>query len=113
MESFKESILTERVRSAKKWCIITVILKSVLAIAVCVAYFINLSWLAELIVISVVISLLLPLGFHGAFIENLLEYNTQVIEDRQQLNATEANEHFGKMSERITKLEISIERNAT
>ncbi|TMN94762.1 hypothetical protein [Pseudoalteromonas sp. S558] len=108
MDKFKESILTEKINLAKKWCLITTVFKVVIAIIVCVAYFTNASCLPELIVFSVVLSLLLPLGFYGAFMENLLEYNTQAIEDRQLLNANEANEHFIKMSERITKLEDSI-----
>lgn len=78
-------------------------LKIVLALLVVLSYFFFPDWLGELIVISVVISLVLPLGFFDVFIQKLLEYNTQRTEERQILNAKEANEHFENLYKKVGK----------
>ena len=72
-------------------------LKIILAAIICIAYFTHSSWLNELLVVAVVISLIIPLGFFDVFIQKSLEYNTQTLEDRIFLNAKEANEHFSKI----------------
>jgi hypothetical protein len=79
------------------------LLKIVLALLVALSYFFFPGWLLELIVVSVVISLVLPLGFFDVFIQKLLEYNTQKTEERQILNAKEANEHFEKLYKKVGK----------
>lgn len=76
-------------------------IKVTLAILVVLSYFFFKDWLIEIIVISVVFSLIIPLGFFDVFIQKLLEYNTQTVEDRQILNANQANEHFEKIYNKI------------
>ena len=65
------------------------------------AYFSASDWLIDILVFSVVFSLVLPLGFFAVFIQKLLEYNTQMVESRMILNANEANETFTKVFEKL------------
>mgnify|MGYP005750409087 CR=1 FL=1 len=76
-------------------------IKVALAILVVLSYFFFKDWLIEIIVIAVVVALIFPLGFFDVFIQKLLEYNTQTIEERQILNANEANNHFEKIYKKI------------
>lgn len=116
MDSFKNDavatvkgkVLQDFVSSAKRYCVVTTVIKILLAIIIAIAYFIESSWLIELVVLAVVFSLLLPLGFYGAFIENLIEYNTSTLEDRVLLNANEANEALTKMHEKVEGMVTDI-----
>ena len=103
VRDLKEEMLTSDIKSAMGFASVSKWVKSILAIVVIVAYFTNSAWLTEVIVISVVVSLILPLGFFDVFIKKLLEYNTQKVEERQTLNATEANEHFEKLYKKVGK----------
>ena len=103
MRNLKEEMLTGDIKSAMSFASVSKWLKVILAIVVVLAYFTDSAWLTEVIVISVVVSLILPLGFFDVFIQKLLEYNTQKIEERQILNATEANEHFEKSYKKAGK----------
>jgi hypothetical protein len=97
VRDLKEEMLTGDIKSAMSFASASKWLKFILAIFVIFAYFTSATWLTEIIVISVVVSLVIPLGFFDVFIQKLLEYNTQKAEERQILNATEANEHFEKL----------------
>jgi fatty acid desaturase len=103
MKNLSEIVLTGDVELAKKLALITTWLKIILATLVILAYFSDSTWLSEIIVISVVVSLIAPLGFFNVFIQALLEYNTTKLENRQNLNAQEANEHFEKLYKKVGK----------
>ncbi|HCU65188.1 MAG TPA: hypothetical protein DF774_05435 [Rheinheimera sp.] len=103
MPDLKYVQLESDIQSALKLCGWVKFLKIVLALLVLLSYFFFPDWLGKLIVISVVISLVLPLGFFDVFIQKLLEYNTQKTEERQTLNAKEANEHFDNLYKRVGK----------
>jgi len=77
------------------------ILKIALAFLVILSYFLFIDWLLEIMVVAVTISLVLPLGFFDVFIQKSLEYNIQKSEERQILNANEANEHFENLYKKI------------
>lgn len=89
--------LAMKLYTAVKW------FKILLAFIVCFLYFIESDWLIEIIVLISVVTLILPLGFFDVFIQKLLEYNTQKMEERQILNAEEANEHFAKLYKKLSK----------
>ena len=103
MQDFKEMIQTDEVSSAATFVSVVKWSKIILALFVMWAYFSDSAWLVEAIVISVVVSLIVPLGFFDVFIQKLLKYNTQMVENRQFLNAKEANEHFGIIYKKIDK----------
>lgn len=79
-------------------------IKLTLASAIAFAYFIEFQWFNELIIVSVLLSLTLPLGFFDVFIQKLLEYDTRLLEERQLLNAEEANKHFEKAFSKIERI---------
>lgn len=105
MDDINKMLITSDIESAKKLYTFIKWVKILLALCICVAYFTESSWLIETIVISIVIALLFPLGFFDIFIQKLLEYNTQVVEERQLLNANESNKHFEKAFKKIDELE--------
>lgn len=93
----KNSHLVNEIQTAMNLSGWVKLIKVALAIIVVLSYFFFKDWLLEIIVLSVVFSLIIPLGFFDVFIQKLLEYNTQTLEDRQVLNANQANEHFEKI----------------
>ncbi|MCH2058124.1 MAG: hypothetical protein MK214_16220 [Thalassotalea sp.] len=97
MKRAKYLYLEKEIQSALKICLLFKYLKIVLALVLISCYFYFPEWLLELLTLSVVISLTIPLSFFDSFIQKLLEYNTQTIEDRILLNVNEANEHFEKL----------------
>jgi len=99
----KNSHLENEIQTAMNLSGWTKFIKVALAILVVLSYFFFKDLLIEIIVISVVFSLIIPLGFFDVFIQKLLEYNTQTIEERQILNANQANEHFEKIYNKIGK----------
>lgn len=103
MLDWKYVQLESDIQSALKLCGWVKIFKIGLAILVALSYLFFSDWLLELVVVSVVISLILPLGFFDIFIQKLLEYNTQKTEERQILNAKEANEHMEKLYKKVGK----------
>lgn len=103
MPDLKYVQLESDIQSALKLYGWVKLLKIALALLVVLSYFFFPGWLLEFIVVSVVISLVLPLGFFDVFIQKLLEYNTQKTEERQILNAKEANDHFEKLYKKAGK----------
>lgn len=101
MSDLKYVQLESDIQSALKLFGWVKFLKIVLALFVVLSYFFFPYWLGELIVISVVIFLVFPLGFFDVFIQKLLEYNTQKTEERQILNAKEANEYFENLYKKV------------
>ena len=69
-------------------------LKLIFSIFLIILYFLDSSWFVEFLLISVVLTLVSPIGFFDVFIQKLLEYNTQKLEMRMQLNAEETNKAF-------------------
>lgn len=80
-----------------------------LIVCIVVAYLYNMPWLNEIVLSSVILLLLLPNGWMNDFCKHLIEYNTVCLEERQRLNAIEANEHFEKAFNKIEELEIEID----
>ena len=109
MNKLDESFLTSDIQSSIKLSLIAKFLKVSLSLIIIIAYFIDVQWLNEIIIITVVLNLLLPMNFFDVFIQKLLEYNTQKIEERQLLNANEANKIFSDFQEKLEKLELEIE----
>lgn len=105
MNRLTETMFKGDIELAQRFTGWTQTLKILLALAVCIAYFMHSPWLMELLVFSVVVSLISSLEFFGVYIEKLLEYNTQFLEERQTRNAHEANEYFKQIEERLERLE--------
>lgn len=103
------SLQENDIKSAINFSLFTKIFKILLALIICYLYFSNNNYLEEFIVFGVVISLILPLNFFDIFIQKLLEYNTQKVEERQFLNANEANKTFTDFQDKIEKLEVQVE----
>lgn len=103
MRNLNDDILTGDISLALNMSSVSKWIKVILAVLVVSSYLLGSSWLMEVIVISVVVSLVLPLGFFDVFIQRLLEYNTQKMEERQILNAQEANNHFEKLYKIVGK----------
>jgi ABC-type bacteriocin/lantibiotic exporter with double-glycine peptidase domain len=103
VDKFKYVQIESDIQSALKLCGWIKIAKIFLAALIIFVYFFYPSWLLDVITIAVVFSLLLPLGFFDTFIQKLLEYNTQKSEERQILNATEANEQFENIYKKLGK----------
>ncbi|PKI03808.1 hypothetical protein CXF78_10895 [Shewanella sp. 11B5] len=103
MQDLNEVIVASDLKLTMKFASITKWVKVILAIGVVFAYFTDASWLKGILVTSVIVSLLLPLGFFDVFIQKLLEHNTQKLEERQIINATEANKHFDKLYKRESR----------
>ncbi|RTR33190.1 hypothetical protein EKG38_06095 [Shewanella canadensis] len=94
MDNFKSSVMTGEIASAMKLCSYVKWFKVILAVVVSIAYLVGSAWLAEILIVAVVTSLILPLGFFDVFIQKLLEYNTQLLEERIHLNTNEPNVHL-------------------
>ncbi|WP_299595646.1 hypothetical protein [uncultured Microbulbifer sp.] len=109
MKNIVENLKKEEIESALIWYRVMKWVKVALAIILVWAYFADFRWLSEILYISVILLLFLPLGFFDTFISELLEYNTGAIEKRQLLNANEANEHFSAVFERVKSLEEQVE----
>ncbi|WP_119394482.1 hypothetical protein [Salinibius halmophilus] len=106
MGKFDQKLLESDIEVALKFCKWMKNFRFILAAAIVVSYFFFKDWLAEILLVAVLILLLFPLGFFDVFIQKLLEYNTQILEDRLRLNATEANQHFQKLFDKVESLEI-------
>lgn len=104
MADLKYTLLEGDIGTALKLCNWVKTLKVILAFLILLSYFFFPGLLLDVIVVSLIISLLLPLGFFDVFMQKLLEYNTQKVEERQLLNASEANEHFEKIYKKISGL---------
>tara|TARA_Y100001951_G_scaffold45476_1_gene35865 strand:+ start:2621 stop:2932 length:312 start_codon:yes stop_codon:yes gene_type:complete len=101
VRNIQEEMLTGDIKSSMGFVSASKWIKMGLACLVVFAYFTDATWLTDVIVFSVVLSLILPLGFFDVFIQKLLEYNTMKVEERQVLNANEANEHFEKLYKKV------------
>lgn len=101
MNKYAEKLLSDDIELALKLSKFTKLFKIFMALTLVLSYFFFKAWLLEIMLISIVITLITPLGFFDVFIQKLVEYNTQVSESRQQLNATETNEHIAKLYEKI------------
>ncbi|MBC3764624.1 hypothetical protein [Neptunicella marina] len=101
MRDIQEEMLTGEIKSSKGFVSASKWLKVSLACLVVCAYFTDAAWLTDVIVFSVVLSLILPLVFFDVFIQKLLEYNTLKVQERQVFNAKEANEHFEKLYKKV------------
>jgi len=89
------------VELATKFCNTSKFIRIALAITIVAMYFLESAWLVETLIVAVVFSLVFPTSFFDVFIQKLLEYNTQTLEERQRLNATEANKHFEKIYDKL------------
>jgi c-di-AMP phosphodiesterase-like protein len=103
MDNFNHTLLEDDIRLAKKIFGLVKLLKISLALLVLISYFFLSEWLTEIIIISVVVILIFPLDYFDVFIQKLVEYNTQKLEERQTLNANEANKYFDKIFNKIGK----------
>ncbi len=105
----RESLLEQDVRSALSWAKTFKYCRFILAIAIALAYWQNFSFLTELLVFSILLLLFLPMGFTDTFFEKHLEYNTVLLENRQKLNAEEANEYFTKAFNEIEQIKERLD----
>lgn len=109
METIASKWLIDDIKKALKFTHSVKLVKFILAISICLAYFVESVWLNEILIVSVLISLILPLGFFDVFIQKNLEYNTQLVEERQVLNAQEANKHFERIFQKIDDMENQVD----
>lgn len=103
MNTLKYAQIERDIQSALKLCGLVKLMKITLALLVVLSYFLRPDLLLEIMVVAVITSLILPLGFFDEFVQKLLEYNTQKVEERQILNANEANENFEKIYKKVGK----------
>ena len=95
----------EEVKLASKLAKPVKYLKMILAILLVIAYFYKAEYLTELLVFGLTLLLLLPQGFMDTYLEKLIDLRAAETDERQILNATEANKHFSSAFDRIDKLE--------
>ncbi|MCT7525421.1 hypothetical protein N5T77_10205 [Aliarcobacter cryaerophilus] len=69
-------------------------LKAILLVLVVLSYIYKPEWFDILVIIILSTLILFPMNFYGAFIEFLLEYNTQTLEERIIKNANETNKYL-------------------
>ena len=79
--------------------------KIILAFLLVGAYFYQPQYLTELLIIGLFVSLLLPQGFFDTYLKKLIDLRAAETDERQTLNATEANKLFSSAFERLDKLE--------
>lgn len=103
MQDLERSMLAADIERARSLVFITKLFKISAAILVLLAYFLEADWLLEAMIVGLVLTLIIPMGFFDVFIQKLLEYNTQNLEARQKLNVQEANEHFGKLYQKVSE----------
>lgn len=96
MNKLEESMLSSDIENSIKLIRIVKYAKILLALGIVIAYFFNFKWLIEFIIIAVLLNLLLPMNFFDVFIQKLLEYNTQKVEERILINANETNKYLEK-----------------
>ena len=108
LEDFESLERTQDIKRSKQLHTGLKVIKWGLVAALGYAYFRDQIWLVDIIVFSIAFALVFPLGFFDVFIQRLLEYNTQAIEQRQHQHAEEANHYFNDMHKRIEALELVI-----
>lgn len=91
-------------------------LKILLLTLIILSYYFKPMWFDILIIITLAMIIFFPMNFYGAFIEFLLEYNTQTLEERILKNANETNDYLNKndkfkesIKQRIKRLEKELE----
>ena len=110
MPDFKETLMTEEIKSALKVCSVTKTIRIILALVICVSYVYADKWIIDAVLISLLFLLLFTLSFFGVFIQKLLEYNTQKMEERISLNADETNKALSDAFDEIEKLKEQIKK---
>ncbi len=99
------------IKSSRKTLLILYFIRLTLVTCVTLSYFYKAEWFDILLIITLIQIALFPNNFYGAFIENLVEYNTQTLEDRILLNAKETNKYLienDKFKEKV-KFKLDIE----
>ncbi|HJE03678.1 MAG TPA: hypothetical protein K8U92_07355 [Aliarcobacter thereius] len=97
------------IKSSRRTLLILYFIRLALVASVIYSYFYNPEWFDILVIITLVQIALFPNNFYGAFIENLVEYNTQTIEERLLLNAKEINNYLIENENFKEKIELEIE----
>ncbi len=107
--NFQEKLLQDDVKSALSSAKRFDFIRFVLAIVLSAAYFLEWSFFSELLTFSVILLLFVPMGFRDTYLAKLTEYNTTLVENRQMLNAEEANIALNKAFEDIDCIKKKIE----
>ncbi len=102
MKDWENELLQCDIKMSMRFCKYIKLIKIFLAILILYAYFADSSWFGDIIVVAVIFSLLLPLGFFDVFIQRLTEYNAISIEKRVVLNAKETNQTFHELCSKNT-----------
>lgn len=97
------------VSSSRKTSFVLYLIRIILVICVVLSYFYKQDWFDILVIITLIQIALFPNNFYGAFIENLVEYNTQVLEDRIVLNANETNKYLKENDEFKEKVKFKLD----
>ncbi|MFX4277632.1 hypothetical protein ACOL3G_07145 [Aliarcobacter butzleri] len=97
------------VSSSRKTSFLLYLIRIILVICVVLSYFYRQDWFDILVIITLIQIALFPNNFYGAFIENLVEYNTQVLEDRIVLNANETNKYLKENDEFKEKVKFKLD----
>lgn len=84
-------------------------LKILLAMILTISYFYYHEWLTEILVASVVVVLILPLGFFDGYITSLLEYHNHLVRESQDHRAKALETVFKEVADKIELLENNIE----
>ena len=106
MKNLTESVVQHDIELSKKLNNVVKGAKFVIAVAICWLYAINSVWLTEALIVGLLLTLISPMGFFDVFIQRLLEYNTQAIEERQVLNTTQANQQFEKVYAKLENRDV-------
>lgn len=104
-----KSIRENLISSSRTTLLVLYFIRLLLVSSVIFSYFYKPEWFDILVIITLIQIALFPNNFYGAFIENLLEYNTQTLENRILLNAKETNKYLIENDKFKEKIEFELE----
>ena len=84
------------------------ILKILLAVVLGITYFYYHEWLTEVLVASVILVLVLPLGFFDGYITTLLEYHNSLVRESQEERAEIIQKFNQEVTHKIESLEEDV-----
>jgi len=97
----------EEIRLSMKMFSIIKWIRVFLAVLIVLAYFGGQTWVFDVVLASIVLLLVAPMGFFDVFIQKLVEYNASSIEERVVLNAREANKAISDLHKKIDESQVN------
>ncbi|WP_198305878.1 hypothetical protein [Arcobacter vandammei] len=104
-----KSIREDLISSSRTTLLVLYFIRLLLVASIIFSYFYKPEWFDILVIITLIQIALFPNNLYGAFIENLVEYNTQTLEDRILLNANETNKYLIENDKFKERIEFELE----